>query len=155
MARNQSIDREAQRMTSPGAGSRPADLSIFERFLRPLITRVNPRIMRLAGGWWFPTFSVLHHRGHRSGRVYRTPISALPRGGFFWISLAFGEDAGWTRNVLAAGECELRYRGTDYHLVEPAVLDGSSVKSQLPLMMRVALPLVGVHKILRMRPAHA
>jgi deazaflavin-dependent oxidoreductase (nitroreductase family) len=139
--------------TAPDAVSKPVAMSIFNRYLRPLISVINPRIMRLAGGWWFPSLSVLKHRGHRSGRVYTTPISALPRGGFFWISLAFGEEAGWTRNVMAAGACDLRYRGTDYHLVEPVVLDAASVKSQLPLLMRFALPLVGVHRILRMRPA--
>ena len=153
MAGNRSIASGPQTATAPDAASKPVGISIFNRYLRPLIAVVNPRIMRLAGGWWFPTFSVLKHRGHQSGRVYTTPISALPRGGFFWISLAFGEEAGWTRNVMAAGDCELRYRGTDYHLVEPVVVEGSSVKAQLPLLMRFALPLVGVHRILRMRPA--
>ncbi|HEY8840732.1 MAG TPA: hypothetical protein VIO80_08810 [Candidatus Dormibacteraeota bacterium] len=73
------------------------------------------------------------------------------RGGFFWIGLAFGEEAGWARNVLGAGECDLRYRGTDYRLVEPVVVEASAVRSQLPLMLRIAGPVVGIHKILRMR----
>jgi hypothetical protein len=105
MASPQSTDREA-----PDAAPVPVNrngTSVFERFLRPLIGKVNPRIMGLAGRRWSPNFSILTHRGHRSGRVYTTPVSALPRGGFFWIGLAFGEDAGWTRNVLAAGECGL------------------------------------------------
>jgi hypothetical protein len=82
-------------------------------------------------------------------------VSALPRDGFFWIGLAFGEDAGWTRNVLAAGECELRYRGSDYRLVEPVVVDRSAVRSQLPLLLRIAGPVVGIHKILRLRAIQA
>jgi deazaflavin-dependent oxidoreductase (nitroreductase family) len=155
MARSQSVDREAREMAAPARISQPVALSIFERFLRPLIGRLNPLILLLAGRPWFPTFSVLHHRGHRSGKLYTTPISALPRGGFFWVGLAFGEEAGWARNVMAAGEGELRYRGTDYRLVEPMVVDGSAVKSLLPLLMRVAMPLVGIHKILRMRPLSA
>jgi hypothetical protein len=68
-----------------------------------------------------------------------------------WISLAFGQDSWWARNILAAGECLLRYRATDCHLVEPVVVDASSVRSELPLLMRFGLPLMGVHKILRMR----
>jgi deazaflavin-dependent oxidoreductase (nitroreductase family) len=107
--------------------------------------------MGLAGRRWAFTASVLKHRGYRSGRLYATPVSALPRGGFFWIGLAFGEDAGWTRNVLAAGECELRYRGSDYRLVEPVVVDRTTVRSQLPLLLRIAGPMVGIHKIPRMR----
>ena len=138
----------ASALAGPG---RPPSNSIFQRFLRPLIGVVNPRIMGLAGTRWSPNFSVLRHRGHRSGRIYATPVSALPRGGFFWIGLAFGEDAGWTRNVLAAGECELRYRGSDYRLVEPLVVEGSAARSQLPLTLRIAGPIVGIQKILRMR----
>jgi deazaflavin-dependent oxidoreductase (nitroreductase family) len=140
-----------QPVDQPQGIAAPAGNSIFQRFLQPLIGVVNPRIMRLGGKRWTPTVSILKHRGHRSGTVYATPVSALPRGGFFWIGLAFGEDAGWTRNVLAAGEGELRYRGSDYRLVEPVVIKRAAAGSQLPLMLRVAGPIVGIHKILRMR----
>jgi deazaflavin-dependent oxidoreductase (nitroreductase family) len=151
MASEQSTDREAR----PPATAGRRGMSIFERYLRPLIGKVNPRIMGLAGTRWSPTVSVLTHRGHRSGRLYTTPVSALPRGGFFWIGLAFGEEAGWTRNVLAAGECGLRYRGADYRLVEPVVVQRTAVTSQLPVMLRMAGPVVGIHKILRMRAIRA
>jgi len=130
-------------------------MSIFQRYLRPLIGKVNPRIMGLAGTRWSPNFSILTHRGHRSGRVYTTPVSALPRSGFFWIGLAFGEEAGWMRNVMAAGECDLRYRGAAYRLVEPLVVERTDVTSQLPAMLRIAGPVVGIHKILRMRAIRA
>jgi deazaflavin-dependent oxidoreductase (nitroreductase family) len=134
------------------AVSRATDVSNFAgRILGPLTRKLNPRIMRFAGGRWFPTFSILHHRGHKSGRMYATPISALPRGEFFWVSLAFGEEAGWVRNVLAAGECVIRYRATDYRLVEPVVRDASTVLSQLPRLMRIGLPIIGAHKVLRLR----
>ena len=136
--------------------SKPTNVSNFaNRILGPLTQKVNSRVMRYAGGRWFPTFSVLHHRGHKSGRMYATPISALPRGEFFWVSLAFGEEAGWVRNVLAAGECVIRYRATDYHLVEPAVLDASTVLSQLPRLMKIGLPVIGAHKVLRLRRTDA
>ncbi|MEA2628770.1 MAG: hypothetical protein QOJ10_1230 [Chloroflexota bacterium] len=122
-----------------------------DRVVRPLTRVLNPRIMKLAGGRWFPTLSVLHHRGHKSGRMYATPVSALPRGEFFWFSLAFGEDAGWVRNILAAGECDLRYRATDYRLVEPVVFDAAAVRSELPRIMRYGLPIIGAAKVIRMR----
>jgi deazaflavin-dependent oxidoreductase (nitroreductase family) len=134
--------------------SRSSDMSNFaSRVLGPLTRSINPRIMRLAGGRWFPTFSVLHHRGYKSGRMYATPISALPRGEYFWVSLAFGEEAGWVRNILAAGECVIRHRARDYRLIEPAVLDASTVLSQLPRLMRIGLPIVGAEKVLRLRKA--
>jgi deazaflavin-dependent oxidoreductase (nitroreductase family) len=147
------MDMKGETALVTGASrSKPSDVSgLVDRFVRPLTRIINPLILRIAGRRWAPMWSLLHHRGHRSSRTYSTPISALPHGEFFWISLAFGQDSGWARNILAAGECLLRYRATDYHLVEPVVVDASSVRSELPLLMRVGLPLMGVHKILRMR----
>lgn len=130
----------------------PSDVPAYvDRILRPLTRTMNPLILRLAGGWWFPMFSLLWHRGHRSGRIYTTPVTAMPRGGWFWLGLTFGRDSGWARNVLAAQDCRIRYRGTDYRLVEPAVLDGASVGRDLPPVMRFLMPLVGVHEVLRLR----
>ena len=131
---------------------RPEAVSgIVDRVIRPLTRVFNPLILRVAGGRWFPMFSLLHHRGHRSGRAYTTPVTALPHGGYFWLGLAFGTSSGWARNVLAAGECDLRYRGVDYHLVEPAVLEIADVRSQLSLIERAFPRLVGAHQTLRMR----
>jgi deazaflavin-dependent oxidoreductase (nitroreductase family) len=155
MASPKSTDSEARQATASSARMKPGEMSIFQRYLHPLVGKINPRIMALAGARWSPTVSILKHRGHKSGRTYTTPISALPRDGFFWIGLAFGEDAGWARNVVAAGECELRYRGRDYRLIEPIVVDASTARSQLPLMLRIAGPVVGIHKVLRMRALQA
>jgi deazaflavin-dependent oxidoreductase (nitroreductase family) len=136
--------------------SKPADVANFtDRIVRPLTRIFNPLIMRIAGRRWVPMYSPLHHRGHKSGRMYVTPVTAVPRGGWFWLGLAFGEDAGWARNVRAAGECVVRYRGTDYRLVEPVVFEGSAVKTELPPLLRFAMPLIGVRKVLRMRASTA
>jgi deazaflavin-dependent oxidoreductase (nitroreductase family) len=140
-------------MTTPTDVSKATDVpGIVDRIVRPLTKILNPLILRVAGGWFFPIFSLVEHRGHRSGRMYATPISAMPRGGWFWLGLTFGENSGWARNVIAAGECELRYRGADYHLVEATVLDAADVSSELPPVMRLGMALLGVHKVLRMRP---
>jgi deazaflavin-dependent oxidoreductase (nitroreductase family) len=139
-------------MTTTANLAKPADVpSVVDRIVRPLTKVLNPLILRVAGGW-FPIFSLLEHRGHKSGRTYATPVSALPRGGWFWLGLTFGENAGWARNVIAAGECDLRYRGTDYHLVEATVFDTADVRSELPPVMRFGLARLGVHTVLRMRP---
>lgn len=131
----------------------PSEIPAFvDRIVRPLTRILNPFILRVAGGWWFPMFALLQHRGHRTGRMYATPVTAMPRGGWFWLGLTFGKDSGWARNVLAAGECTVRYRGTDYHLVEPAVLGGAAVRSELPTVMRFAMSLIGMSEVLRMRP---
>jgi deazaflavin-dependent oxidoreductase (nitroreductase family) len=132
--------------------SRPADVPGFvDRFVRPLTHVFNPLILRVAGGWWFPMFSLLHHRGHKSGRIYATPVTGFPRGGYFWLGLAFGENSGWARNVLASGEADLRYRGTDYRLAEAKVVEIADVKSELPPAVRIGSAVMGMHKVLRMR----
>jgi deazaflavin-dependent oxidoreductase (nitroreductase family) len=134
--------------------TRPADVPGFvDRVLRPLTHLFNPFILRVAGGWWFPIFSLLHHRGHKSGRIYATPVTGFPRGGYFWLGLAFGQDSGWARNVLAAGEADLRYRGADYHLVEATVVETADVKGQLPPIVRIGTVAFGMPKVLRMRTA--
>jgi deazaflavin-dependent oxidoreductase (nitroreductase family) len=134
--------------------SRPADVPGFvDRIVRPLTHLFNPLILRVAGGWWFPMFSLLHHRGHKSGRMYATPVTGFPRGGYFWLGLAFGETSGWARNVLAAGDADLRFRGTDYHLVEAKVVEIADVKSELPPAVRIGSAVMGMHKVLRMRLA--
>ena len=119
---------------------------------KPLTKILNPLILRAAGGWFFPMFALLHHRGHRSGRMYVTPVTAIPRSGWFWLGLTFGPDSGWARNVLAAGACVVRYRGTDYHLVEPIVLESATVRKEVPRVMRNAMSWFGMHEVLRMRP---
>jgi deazaflavin-dependent oxidoreductase (nitroreductase family) len=134
--------------------SRPADVTGFvDRIVRPLTHLFNPFILRVAGGWWFPMFSLLHHRGHKSGRNYATPVTGFPRGGYFWLGLAFGQNSGWARNVLAASEADLRYRGTEYHLVEATVVEVKDVKDQLPGIVRIGCVVGGMDKVLRMRAA--
>ncbi len=133
--------------------SKPSDVPGFvDRIVRPLTHRLNPHILRIAGSRWVPFFSLLTHRGHKSGHIYRTPLTSMPKGGWFWLALTFGDKAGWVRNIVAAGEVDLRYKGVDYHLVEPVILEAATVRSQLPLVMRYAMPVIGVHKVIRMRP---
>ena len=133
--------------------SRPDVPGFVDRIVRPLTHLFNPLILRIAGGWWFPMFSLLHHRGHKSGRIYKTPVTGFPRGGYFWLGLAFGENSGWARNVLAAGDADLRYRGTDYHLVEATVVELADVKGEVPPIVRIGSAVGGMHKTLRMRIA--
>ena len=124
-----------------------------DRIVRPLTHLLNPLIVRMAGSWWTPMFSLLHHRGRKPGRVYATPVTAFPRDGFFWFGLAFGEHSGWARNVIAAGDADLRYRGQDYHLVDAAVVKIADLKSELPAVVRYGSVIAGMTKTIRMRIA--
>src|SRR3712207_25957 len=103
-------------MTADGPGD-PAPLPRLA-WIRPFTTRVvNPLSRRLAP--WLPMFGVLTYRGRTSGRTYRTPMNVFRHGDHYVFALTYGGQVQWVRNILAAGECELRTRGRDVHLVEP------------------------------------
>lgn len=61
-----------------------------------------------------PTVMVLVHRGHKSGRLYKTPLSILvedPERGEVVVSPMWGRDSDWYRNVIAGGLVEIHVRG--------------------------------------------
>ncbi|MFI6166335.1 nitroreductase family deazaflavin-dependent oxidoreductase [Nocardia sp. NPDC051052] len=62
------------------------------------------------------------HRGRRSGREYKTPVSIFRMGDRYCVALTYGRDADWVRNVLAAGEFEIEAGGRRIALIEPVVV---------------------------------
>ncbi len=49
-------------MTNATSKTTATDVPGFvDRIIRPLTHLFNPLILRVAGGWWFPMFSLLHH----------------------------------------------------------------------------------------------
>ena len=76
------------------------------------------RVTRLIAPW-APGMGLIVHRGRRSGRHYETPVQVFPTDDGYVIALTYGPDADWTKNVLAAGSCELRTRGRTVQLTEP------------------------------------
>jgi deazaflavin-dependent oxidoreductase (nitroreductase family) len=113
----------------------------------------NPLIRRFAGSRAFPLFALVRHRGRRSGQAYATPVGARPTLDGFVIPLTFGQRADWFRNVQAAGECVIRWRGHEYPVVEPRVADWTSARSAFSLPERIAIPLLGVTRFVRLRHA--
>ena len=89
------------------------------------VKRFNAVALRLAGHRFNPLWSVLRHRGRRSGRWYSVPITAIPAGSAFLIPLPWGRGTDWVRNVLAAGGCSIRWKGTDYECTQPTFVDQS------------------------------
>src|SRR5437667_3988159 len=79
----------------------------------------TPLTLPLAGKRWNPLFAVVEHRGRRSGRSYATPVAARRIAGGFAISLAFGAQVDWYRNLLAAGGGAIRWRGHAYPVTAP------------------------------------
>jgi len=116
---------------------------------------INPLILLIAGRRWMPILGVLRHRGRVSGRVYATPLGMRPLGDTFVIPRTFGENAAWYRNVLAAGWCVVTYKGRDYTLIRPEVVDYKSAAPAFPRYELVQFRLVGINEYLRLRQAPA
>ena len=67
-----------------------------------------------------PMWSIIEHRGRRSGAVYRTPVSMFPTPDGVAILLAYGDDRDWVRNVLAAGGGRAVMGGKTFDVIRSA-----------------------------------
>ena len=104
-------------------------------FLRPFTTHLfNPISRRFADR--LPGFAILSYVGRN----------------IYIFALTYGSEVNWVKNVLAAGECDMRTRGRDVHLVEPELFTDPT-RHLMPLVVRVVLRLNDVQEFLQMRPA--
>lgn len=78
---------------------------------------LNPLTRRLARSSVGP-FSLVRHRGRRSGKVYETPLIVRRVTDGFVIELTYGPNVDWYKNVVAAGGCTVIWHGEEY------VIDG-------------------------------
>ena len=109
---------------------------------------VNPLTRHVAG--WLPAFGLITYRGRRSGRLYRTPMNVFRHDDEFVFALTSGADVQWVKNVLAAGELELRTVGRSYRLTQPELFHDPR-RGLMPQPVRFFLGLLGVEDFLRMR----
>lgn len=98
-----------------------------------------------------PGFGVLVHQGRKSGRTYRTPINVFRTPDRYVVALTFGRGAGWVRNVMAAGGCELETRGRHVTLGSPRLFHDESRRS-VPLVLRPLGRIGGVADFLELSP---
>ncbi len=125
-------------------------------FLQGRLARVfNRFVLRYAWSRRLFKYAVIHHQGRRSGRSYSTPTSARPTPDGFVVPLAFGTGADWVRNVQAAGGCVIEWKGKEYRLIEPELVDLSAVRSAFSRMERALIPVFGAKQFLRLRHAPA
>ena len=103
----------------------------------------------LAGKPWNPIFAVVEHRGRKSGRNYLTPIAARRVPGGFVISLAFGAQVDWHRNLLTAGGGTIVWRGLAHRVGSPVRVDLATALPAFNLIQRVMLRLTGVDGYVR------
>ncbi|MEC3975601.1 nitroreductase family deazaflavin-dependent oxidoreductase [Amycolatopsis sp. H20-H5] len=94
-------------------------MSFADRFARMNRAFANP-VMRLWAGR-VPPLAIVEHVGRKSGRKYRTPVTAFRIEGGFVVALPYGRDRDWVRNLTAAGG------GVLVRLGKPLVIAKSTV----------------------------
>ncbi len=99
------------------------------------IKHINP--WAIATARFVPGVTVITHRGRKSGRTLRTAVSAYRRGDTVAIMLAHGK-TNWVKNILAAGEADIRIGRRDRHLVNPRIVVAGTEDSSLPRIARAA-----------------
>lgn len=97
------------------------------------IRYMNPVIKPLAGK--VPGISVIKHRGRTSGRDYQTIVTAYRRDGQLAIVLGHGK-TDWAKNVLAAGEADVRLFRDEVHIVKPRIVPNGDGVTALPAVAR-------------------
>jgi deazaflavin-dependent oxidoreductase (nitroreductase family) len=134
--------------------SRPRGIRLGPRTrkaVRAAARFVNPVVLFVAGRRWMPVVGVLRHRGRRSFRTYETPLGMRPMGDAFVMPLTFSEHAGWYRNVIAAGWCEVRYMGSTHTVFCPEVIDFTAASAAFPRYERLQFRLIGIDEFLHLR----
>lgn len=115
-----------------------------------LLKRVNAAMLPLASRGVIGVWAVIHHTGRRSGKTYATPIAVETLGGAFIVGLPYGEGVDWCRNVLAAGGATITWRGVDYRVTAPEIIDRAAADPAFPPPLRLALRLFRIRRFLRL-----
>ncbi|MFA1540099.1 nitroreductase family deazaflavin-dependent oxidoreductase [Actinomadura monticuli] len=86
---------------------------------------------------YLPPLAMIVHRGRRSGREYRTPVTAFRSGGRLIVGLPYGRDTDWVRNLLAEGRGGVERLGRVRRITAPRVLTPAEA-AELPAPGRFA-----------------
>jgi deazaflavin-dependent oxidoreductase (nitroreductase family) len=112
----------------------------------------NPLVLSLAGTRFLPLYGVITHHGRRSGKTFRTPVVVRPTSDGFVVPMPWGEGTDWYRNVRAAGGCVIRWKGRDYPLEQPEVIDDpAAAGAPFGPFQRSAMARLGIDRFLRLR----
>jgi deazaflavin-dependent oxidoreductase (nitroreductase family) len=76
-------------------------------------------------------WSIIEHRGRRSGAVYRTPVSMFRTADGVAILLAYGEDRDWVRNLIAAGGGRATMGGKTFDVTDPRIVPTAEAATML------------------------
>jgi deazaflavin-dependent oxidoreductase (nitroreductase family) len=112
---------------------------------------LNPLVLLLAGTPLLPLYGVIEHRGRRSGKAFRTPVVVRPTSDGFIVPMPWGESTDWYRNVRAASQTVIRWKGRDYPLVQPEVVDAAAAKAAFGAPISAMMARLNISHSLRLR----
>jgi deazaflavin-dependent oxidoreductase (nitroreductase family) len=135
-----------QPVAAPRHPSRP---SLVQRAAIATMGLARP----IAGRRLLPLYALIEHHGRKSGTVYRTPIVARRTSGGFVLPVPFGPNTNWVRNVLAAGEATITWKGGRHRVTAPRLVDLATASPSLSPMMRTGAKRFGISDWLEVRDA--
>jgi deazaflavin-dependent oxidoreductase (nitroreductase family) len=118
-----------------------------KRFRVKVFKRFNSVTLPIAGRRFSP-YGLLKHTGRRSNQTYVTPLKVYPFGDGFVLTLTYGPDVDWCRNIMASGKCALTWKGQEYALEKPERLLFSEAWEAYPLSTRLVGGVGGVKQCL-------
>ena len=107
----------------------------------------NPLILHFAGvlPWGLARLEL---QGRRSGALSATPLWAERVSGGFLITMPYGTDVDWAKNLIHADEGVLHYRGVRYRVGSPRIGPAVEALPELPFLTRLIVDLSGVRHIM-------
>jgi deazaflavin-dependent oxidoreductase (nitroreductase family) len=93
-------------------------------FFWVLKNTLNKATLRAARAGRGP-FALVRHVGRKTGTVYETPLILARTADGFVAELTYGANVSWYRNIVAAGTCDVVYKGAEYHIdrIEPCTVE--------------------------------
>jgi deazaflavin-dependent oxidoreductase (nitroreductase family) len=129
----------------------PRLLGAVRRFNRAFTNKLQRRSAGRPGAY----ASVIQHRGRTSGRLYETPVVPFATDGGFLISLPYGSNTDWLKNVLASGSAVLVTDGQTYTVDHPEVVATDEAKDEFPPKEQRTHRWFGVDQCLRLHLVEA
>lgn len=135
LSRREEYSRDHRLHASHQATALPRAFAHFNRRF------ANPVVRLFAG--WLPPFAVVSHTGRSSGRSYRTPVMAFPRGDTLVFSLVYGSTSDWVRNVESAEGATVTRLGRSTRYVRPELSASQAAHKWVSPILRIPMRLLG------------
>lgn len=102
----------------------------------------NPLTRPFSG--WVPMWSIVEHTGRRSGKRYRTPVSAFHTADGVAVLLPYGTDRDWVKNLTATGGGRVKVSGKTFDVTAPRIVPTAEAVELLKPPWRQLLGRAGV-----------